>query len=43
MLEIDHPPLNRIDLYLLRDGRVVSHHVLGNALRGSGGSAVAAA
>jgi len=35
ILEIDYPPLNRVDLYLLRDGRVVSHQVLGNHLRGS--------
>ncbi|MBL8344632.1 MAG: GGDEF domain-containing protein [Rubrivivax sp.] len=35
ILEIDYPPLNRVDLHLLRDGRVVSHQVLGNQLRGS--------
>ncbi|MBK9135428.1 MAG: diguanylate cyclase [Betaproteobacteria bacterium] len=35
VFEIDYPPLNRVDLYLLREGRVVSHQVLGNALRGS--------
>ncbi|MBI5719753.1 MAG: GGDEF domain-containing protein [Burkholderiales bacterium] len=35
VLEIDYPPLNRIDLYLLQDGQVVTHHVLGNHLRGS--------
>jgi len=34
VLEIDYPPLNRIDLYLLREGRIVSHQVMGNALPG---------
>lgn len=35
VLEIDYPPLNRIDVYLLREGRVVSHHALGNTLHGA--------
>ncbi|MBE0549918.1 MAG: GGDEF domain-containing protein [Rubrivivax sp.] len=32
VLEIDYPSLNRVDVYLLTDGRVGAHHRLGNAL-----------
>ena len=31
VLEIDYPPLNRVDLHLVSDGRPVLHRVLGNA------------
>lgn len=30
VLEIDYPPLNRVEVYLLRDGRLLSSHLLGN-------------
>jgi diguanylate cyclase len=30
VLEIDYPPLNQVDLYLVRDGRVQSHQRMGN-------------
>jgi diguanylate cyclase (GGDEF)-like protein len=33
ILEIDYPSLNRVDLYLVHDGRVVSQQRLGNELR----------
>jgi hypothetical protein len=33
VLQIDYPSLNRVDLYLVRDGAVVSSARLGNALR----------
>jgi diguanylate cyclase (GGDEF)-like protein len=33
VLEIDYPTLNRVDLYLVRDGQVVRHEVMGNHLR----------
>lgn len=33
VLEIDYPPLNRIDLYVLKDGELLEHMVLGNQLR----------
>lgn len=32
VLAIDYPALNRIDLYMLRNGRVQSHHRMGNQL-----------
>ena len=32
VMEVDYPALNRIDAYLLRDGRVVARHRLGNEL-----------
>ena len=35
VLEIDYPSLNRIDLYLLRDGQVTQHTRMGNTLRKS--------
>ncbi len=31
VLELDYTPINRADVYLLTDGRVASHGVLGNA------------
>lgn len=30
VLDIDHPPLRSVDIYLLREGRVQQHWVLGN-------------
>ena len=33
VLEIDYPPLNRIDAYLLHAGQATLHHRMGNALR----------
>ncbi|MDP2006285.1 MAG: diguanylate cyclase [Rubrivivax sp.] len=33
VLEIDYPSLNRVDLYLVRDGRIVQERRMGNALR----------
>lgn len=33
VLEIDYPSLNRIDVYVVADGRLNAHHVLGNHLR----------
>ncbi|MFK7964753.1 MAG: diguanylate cyclase [Burkholderiaceae bacterium] len=35
VLAIDYPPLNRIDLYVLRNGQVQSHQRMGNELRQS--------
>jgi diguanylate cyclase (GGDEF)-like protein len=32
VFEIDYPPLNRIDVYLLQHGKLLSHGVLGNEL-----------
>lgn len=32
VLDLDYAPLNRVDLYLVRDGAVVSHQRMGNAL-----------
>jgi diguanylate cyclase (GGDEF)-like protein len=32
VLDIDYPPLNRIELLLLRDGEPVARHLLGNAI-----------
>jgi diguanylate cyclase len=32
ILEIDYPALNRVDVYLVRGGLIVSHQVLGNSL-----------
>jgi len=32
LLHIDYPPLNRVDLVLLRGGQVVARHLLGNAI-----------
>lgn len=33
VLEIDYPALNRVDLYLVQQGRVLQHERMGNALR----------
>ncbi|MFO1267316.1 MAG: diguanylate cyclase [Rubrivivax sp.] len=35
VLEIDYPPLDRVDVHLVREGRIVLQRVLGNHLRGS--------
>ena len=32
VLEIDYPSLNQVDLYVVRDGEVRSHHRMGNSL-----------
>lgn len=32
VLEIDYPSLNEVDLYVVRDGRVLAHHRMGNHL-----------
>lgn len=32
VLDIDHPPLRSVDVYLLRDGQVLQHWALGNRL-----------
>ncbi|MEO7152411.1 MAG: diguanylate cyclase [Burkholderiaceae bacterium] len=32
VLEIDYPPLNRVDLYMLERGRVSAHHAMGSSL-----------
>ncbi len=32
VLDIDYPPLNRVDVLLLRDGQPVARHLLGNAI-----------
>lgn len=33
VLEIDYPPLNHVELYVVRDGRILSEQRMGNALR----------
>lgn len=35
VLEIDYPPLNRIDLHVLKDGVLLESMVMGNELRGA--------
>ena len=33
VLEIDYPTLNQVDLYVVRDGRVLSHHRMGSGTK----------
>ena len=33
VLELDYPSLNRVEVYVVQQGVVISHHLLGNQLR----------